>query len=209
MGRRGFLQDSVSLAHEAARIICDEAVVDYRTAKRKAVERLGLPANTALPDNARIEAAVIEYQRLYGGREYAEYLQQMRRVAVQAMRLLARFEPRLVGGTVSGAISLAHRVQLHAFGDQAELLDVFLQERGIPYEQDERNYRFPDGSDYEAPLVRFEAGEVGIDIAVFPAGDLRRAPLSPTSGLPMKRLTLEQAEALAAQPIESLFDNQQ
>jgi len=132
-------------------------------------------------------------------------LQQMRRVAVQAMRLLAQFAPRLVGAAVTGAATAAHRVQLHAFPEQPEALDMFLQDRGIPYEQHERLYRYADGSEREIPLVRFEAGELGIDVAAFAPGDERRAPLSPSDGLVMKRLTLSEAEALARQTPDALL----
>lgn len=206
MSRRGSSQQNGSLAEEAARVICEEEITDYRLAKRKAVERLGLPPNTPLPDNARIEAAVIEYQRLYGGREYADHLRALRQVAVKALRLLAQFEPRLVGGAVSGAVSTAHRVQLHAFADKAEQLDIFLQDRGIPYEEDERDYRYSDGSQASVPIVHFEADTVGVDVAMFSPDELRHPPLSPTSGQIMKRLTLAEAEKLAAQPIETLLD---
>ncbi|MDB5988465.1 MAG: hypothetical protein JWR16_3518, partial [Nevskia sp.] len=144
-------------------------------------------------------------QRLYGGRDYARYLQQMRAVAVQAMRLLAEFSPRLVGAAVTGAATTAHRVQLHAFPEQPEALDIFLQDRRIPYEQDERLYRYADGSEREIPLVRFEAGEIGVDVAAFAPGDERRAPLSPTDGLVMKRLTLTEAEALSRQLPDALL----
>jgi len=44
---------------ESARIICEDDVLDYRAAKMKAAQRLGLSPRTALPDNARIQAAVI------------------------------------------------------------------------------------------------------------------------------------------------------
>jgi hypothetical protein len=204
MSRRRSTQQSGSLADEAARVICEEAVTDYRLAKRKAAERLGLPPNVPQPDNARVEAAVIEYQRLYGGNEYADHLRAMRQVAVRAMRLLSSFEPRLVGGTVTGAVSTAHRVQLHAFADKAELLDVFLQDRGIPFEADERDYRYADGSVASIPLVRFVADAIGVDVAVFSPDELRQPPLSPTSGQITKRLTLADAERLAAAAIDIL-----
>jgi hypothetical protein len=189
-------RDTDSLAHEAARIICEESVVDYHTAKRKAAERLGAGPRAALPDNARIEAAVIEYQRLFGGEDYSRRLRHLRETAVRAMKLLAEFEPRLAGGVISGAISDAHRVQLHAFAEKAEMLDIFMQERGIPFEAGERDYRYSGGSIYRAPLVRFEADDVGIDVAVFPPSEQRHAPLSPIDGQPTKRLTLAQAQAL-------------
>ena len=197
MGKRGIGQDAHGLVYEAARIICDEAVIDYRAAKRKAAERLGWRANAPLPDNSQVEAAVLEHLRLFGGEGYQRRLVSARRAAVSAMKLLAAFEPRLVGSAVSGAMTEAHRIQLHAFADKAEMLDIFLQNRGIPFEIDERDYRFSDGSDYQAPLIKFDAGDEGIDIAVFPPETLNRAPLSPIDGRPMKRLSLAQAEALA------------
>jgi hypothetical protein len=194
------------LAHEAARLICEEAIIDYRQAKLKAAQRLGLsPRTAALPDNARVQQAVIEYQRLFGGRAYAEQLRSLRAVAVQAMRLLEPFQPRLVGAVVSGAITGAHRVQLHAFADKAEALDLFFEDRGIPYEQSEREYRYPDRRAESIPLLRFEAGEVGVDVAVFPPDDLRRAPLSPTDNGLMRRLDLGQAQALARIDVETIL----
>ena len=82
--------------------------------------------------------------------------------------------------------------------DQRTTRDYFLGSRDIPYEQDERDYRYSDGREQPVPLARFEAGEIGVDIALFGLDDLRRTPLSPADGLPMKRLKLAEAEALAA-----------
>lgn len=196
------------LVQEAARILCEEAVIDYRAAKLKAAQRLGLGGNAPLPDNARIQAAVIEYQRIFGGREYAERLRALRATAVQAMRLLAAFQPRLSGAAVNGAVTEAHRVQLHVFPDKAEALDLFFEDRGIPYRQDDRSYRYPDGSTEEVPLLRFEAGDIGVDVAMFGEDDLRRTPLSPTDGLPMKRLDLAQAEALARLEVDAILGSE-
>jgi len=190
---------------ESARIICEDDVLDYRAAKMKAAQRLGLSPRTALPDNARIQAAVIEYQRIFGGEDYAQHLIALRRAAVQAMKLLRDFSPRLVGATVSGAVTAAHRVQIHGFADQLESLDFFLTDKQIPFEQDERDYRYADGTEQPVPLARFEAGDIGIDIAMFTFDDLRRVPLSPSDGLPMKRLGLAEAEALAAIGVDTIL----
>lgn len=205
-GGNGGSDSSRDVVAEAARIICEEDVLDYRSAKLRAMQRLGLSPRAALPDNASIQTAVIEYQRIFGGSDYASHLIAMRRAAVQAMKLLQPgFSPRLVGAVVSGAITAAHRVQIHGFADRPETLDFFLQDRGIPYRQDERDYRYPDGSEVPVPLARFEAGEIGIDIAMFGLDDLRRSPLSPSDGLPMRRLALADAEALAAISAEAIL----
>ena len=121
-------------------------------------------------------------------------------------KLLAAFDPRLTGAVISGAISDSHRVQLHAFPDKAELVDIFLADRGFEVTPDERDYRYSDGRVESIPLARFEAGGIGVDVALFAPGQERRAPLSPTQGTPSKRLTLVQVEALAAQTIEGVLD---
>ena len=206
MGRRGSTTGSGELVQEAARILVEESLTDYGMTKRKAAERLGLSSRAALPDNARIEAEVIAYQRRFGGAAYVQRLRALRQTAVQAMKLLAAFDPRLTGAVISGAISDSHRVQLHAFPDKAELVDIFLADRGFEVAADERDYRYSDGRVESIPLARFEAGGVGVDVALFAPEQQRRAPLSPTQGTPSKRLTLVQAEALAAQAIEGVLD---
>lgn len=187
------------IAEEAARIVCDELLIDYRAAKIKALQRLGLPPRTPLPDNASVHAAVLDYLQLFGGDAYPQRLRRARRVAPELMRRLARFQPRLTGGAVSGALTEAHHLQLHLFSDQAENLDVFLLDLGIAFEQGERRYRFPDGREEAIPLATLDYGGISVDLAVFPLGDLKRLPLTPYDGLPYRRLDLAEAEALASQ----------
>jgi len=201
----GRSRDTVDAEYLAlcARIICEEDVLDYRVAASKAAQRLGLHAKA--PDGLALRAAVIDYQRLFGGAAYAERLQGLRKAALQAMRLLAHYEPRLVGGAATGAITRAHRVQLHVFADKAEELDIFLENRQIAFTQGDRDYRYANGTTETVPLARFEAGAIGVDLAIFAPEDLRRPPLSPADGLPMKRLTLAQAETLAAEDTASIL----
>ena len=202
MGRR---QVSGGVAEEAARIFVEEALTDYGMAKRKAAERLGLPARSGLPDNLRIQEQVLAYQRLFGGAQYVQQLHTLRQTAVQAMHWLKDFSPRLVGAVVSGAISDAHRIQLHAFPEKPELVDTFLSAKRVEMQADERDYRWPDGRSASIPLARFDAPNgIGIDVALFGPEDRHRAPCSPVDGKPVKRLTLEQAEALARVPIAVL-----
>lgn len=185
-----------AIAQEAARILCEAQLTDYGAAKRKALERLGLPPRSALPDNASVQRAVLEYQRLFGGDEYHEHLSAMRQVALRVMRQLGEFSPRLVGGAVSGAVTPAHHVQLHLFADKAEMLDIFLHERGIDFEQDERDYRYPDSRTETIPLACFEVDGIGVQAAVFPDGEMKRPPLNPSDGLIYQRLTFSEAEKL-------------
>lgn len=204
MGKRAIGAQRSRVIHEAARIICEDGTTDYRLAKQKAVERLGLGFGTPLPSNADVQSAVLRHQRMFGGRAYAERLRKLRETAVQAMHLLADFEPRLVGAVASGATSDEHRVQLHCFSDSPEQVDWLLESRGIPFEVSARRHRYPDGGSAEVPVLNFMADDVGISVSVFPEGEQRRAPLSPVDGLPIKRLERRAVEALAKEMPEVL-----
>ena len=204
MAKRALGAQRSRVVQEAARIICEDGLADYRLAKQKAVERLGLGFGTPLPSNADIQDAVIQYQRLFGGRAYADRLTQLRRTAVQAMRLLVEYQPRLVGAVATGATTDGHKVQLHCFADKPEQIDMLLADAGLRFEVSERRYRLGSGENLDVPVLSFMADDVGVDVAVFPERGQREAPLSPTDGQPMKRLELAAAELLAAETPEVL-----
>lgn len=190
------MNSKTSITQEAARIICEEQLTDYRLAKQKAAQRLGLGTKSPMPDNADVQKAVVEYQQLFGGTAYRQQLHDMRLTAVKAMKLLAPFHPRLVGAVVTGAVTAAHRVQLHAFAEKPEALDIFLQDCKVQFEQGERTYRHARGAEQHIPLASFDAGGIGIDVAIFSEDDERAVLLNPLDGKPYKRLDLTAAEAL-------------
>ena len=90
------------VAQEAARIIVEQGIRDYRVAKTKAAERLGVSTRGALPGNTEIEQAVSEHLLLFGGDAHASLLRALREAALSAMRLLEPFSPRLVGPVLAG-----------------------------------------------------------------------------------------------------------
>ncbi|MGQ0697196.1 MAG: hypothetical protein ACT4PZ_03025 [Panacagrimonas sp.] len=194
-GETGVLQ----LIDEAARLICDEGYADYRVAKLKAAERLGVARSAHLVDNTRIEAAVLERQALFGGEDYRRRLRDMRTQALRVMKLLSAYEPRLAGSAVSGAIGEGHRVQIHLVADQPELVEVMLHDRSVVFEQDERRYRLADGRETQVPLLCMEADSLGVDLAVFDPDSLRNPPLSQVDGKPARRLSPTQVQALLLQ----------
>ena len=72
------------LAQEAARIIVDQGIRDYRVAKTKAAERLDMRDRGSLPGNAEIEQAVSEHLRLFAGDSHLDLLRLMRSAALSA-----------------------------------------------------------------------------------------------------------------------------
>ena len=89
-----------AVAEEAARIMREQGVDDFLLAKRKAAERLGVTDASILPRNTEIEAARVAHQRLFAADRHEADLATLRRTALEAMRLMADFEPRLVGASM-------------------------------------------------------------------------------------------------------------
>lgn len=187
-----------ALAQEAARIMSEQGIDDYRLAKRKAAERLGATDIAVLPKNTEIEAALAEHQRLFEANTHSSALEAARRTALQAMSLLQQFEPRLVGPVLSGTASAHSEVNLHLFAEGAETVALHLLEHNIPHEIAQRRLRYEPDRLVAYPVVRFVAGNREIDAVVFPVDGIRQSPASPVDGRPMRRADKAELESLLA-----------
>jgi len=186
-----------ALAQEAARIMAEHGIRDFLVAKRKAAERLGVDDGSAvLPKNTEIEAALAEYQRLFGAESHAESLYAQRLAALHAMQYLREFEPRLVGSVLSGTATEHSDVQLHLFADYAESVTIKLMDEGIAYEVTEKRVRMNAERVLACPGVRFEVDDQAGEATVCPTEGIRQAPVSPVDGKPMKRANAFDVEAL-------------
>ena len=184
------------IATSAARIMAEEGVSDFQTAKRKAAARLGLPETKHLPGNEEVESALQEYLRLFHGGRLSHSVRRLRELAAEAMGFLAKFEPRLVGPVLSGTVTSASAIELHLTADTPEEIGFWLDEHGIPYTQADRRLRF-GGERYETfPAYSFTADDVPVELCVFDHREARETPLSPVDGKPMKRANLREVENL-------------
>src|SRR5690606_24324114 len=157
-----------ALAQEAARIMSEQGIDDFGLAKRKAAERLGATDIAVLPKNTEIEAALVEHQRLFESKTHSTTLSKLRRTALQAMHLLQKFQPRLVGPVLTGTASAHTEVTLHVFAEGPEPVALHLMERGIPHHVGERRLRYEPNRLVAYPVVQFVAGDKQIDAVVFP-----------------------------------------
>ncbi len=201
--------------------MAEEGVRDFHAAKRKATERLNLPEARNLPSNQEIEQALAEHLQLFHAKNLPQTLQHLRRLAVNAMQLLERFEPRLVGSLLSGHVTRFSDIQLHVTADTPELVAFFLQEHGIPYEETSKRLRFGGDRSEMVPVYGFLAEDApqgrgsvaggkkpgattAIEVSVFSPKTAREAPLSPVDSRPMKRAALKEVQTLVAVPAPAL-----
>lgn len=185
-----------ALAQEAARIMVEHGIDDYLFAKRKAAERLGAGEHAVLPKNSEIEAALVEYHRLFAADTHAGQLAEQRRAALDAMELLDEFAPRLVGPVLTGTATPYQEISLHLFADSPESVSFRLMDAGVKYRVLEHRVKMNADRVLQCPAVAFATGDYEVDATVFPADGIRQSPLSPTDGRPMRRADRTEVEML-------------
>ena len=184
------------LAQEAARIIVNHGVRDYRAAKMKAAERLGFNTRGSLPGNAEIEQAVADHLQLFGRESHSDFLLDLRKTALEAMELLGAFSPRLVGPVLNGTADEHSAINLHVFADHPEVVADTLASAGFscrPYERRLKSRR--DQTETYAGF-QFEIDHSTVEATVFREDGIRQAPLSPITGKPMQRADSKAVAAL-------------
>jgi len=191
-------QNRRAIAAEAARIMSTQSLSNYRVAKQKAVERLGISLRTTLPSNAEVENALRAYQGFYGGQQHIHQLRKMREVALRVMRPLEVFRPRLVGPVLEGTADAFARVSLHVFNDPPDAVVIHFLDRGLAFRDEHRKIRGHDGNHRVVQLLVTTVDDTEVELILFSCMDLRQAPPSPVDGRPQKRASLSEVENLLA-----------
>ena len=184
------------VAQEAARIIVNHGVRDYRVAKQKAAERLGVNGRGSLPGNTEVEAAIAEHLQIFGGEAHDNLLRLMRTAAISAMALLADFSPRLVGPVLAGTADENSAVNLHVFADSPEMIAMEIGDRGIQFRAYERRLKTRRGQIEMYAGFEFSHCNETVQATVFPVDGIRQAPMSPIDGKPMRRVDVEAVQKL-------------
>lgn len=189
-GRGTRSPDPRRLIADAARRLVAGAASDPASALASAARAAGWREAARLPPlDAVVEAAKAE-RALFGGAEHRRRLTALRREALEAMRFLAAFEPRLVGGVLDGWAGAETSIELQVYCDEPDAVVQRLGELGVhPQVLRAR------GADPQ-PLERlgFVAGGRAFVVSVYRAADLRQR----TTARGLGRADLAAVEALVA-----------
>ena len=175
-----------NIADEAARIMMEQGVTDYRLAKAKARERLGL-GRGPLPTNEEVEAALAARNRIFKSDSQPDELRRLREAAIEVMRRLQPFSPRLVGSVLTGTASEHSAIDLHLYSDTPETVGAELSALGLGPRAIQFQHRWRRDSAEPVPGFRFYEDEIEYLAAVFPEKRRAHAPLSRVDGRPMRR----------------------
>ena len=188
------------IAYLAARLMAEDGVADYASAKQKAARQAGLADANSLPDNSEIEEALREYQGLYQSEEQPVRLRYLREVAVKVMRDFDDFRPVLVGSVLNGTAGMHSDVNLQLYTDDAKALTMFLLNKRYRFEEGTTSVR-RGGRMEEVPRISLEVDDAVVTLTVLDRDDERYAGRPRSDDEAPLRARLEQVEAmLAASP---------
>ncbi len=192
------------IAAEAARLMYEEEVKQYFTAKRLAAKRiLGRTAAgrlrfrpAELPSNGEIRDALLALAELAEGSRRTRRLFAMRIVALEAMRALSPFEPRLIGSVSTGHIRKGSDVDISVFTDDDGALSAHLRALRWAYEREPVSIQ--KGGEIREYLHYHVADVFPVELTVYPVRELRFRPRSSTDGKPIVRVRASALETILA-----------
>lgn len=183
------------IAYLAARLMAEDGVADYATAKQKAARQAGLGDAHQLPDNSEIEEALREYQDLYQKDEQPAQLRRLREVAVKVMREFDDFRPALVGSVLNGTAGQFSDVNLQLFTDDEKALTMFLLNKRYRFEEGSKSVRRGGRLD-EVPRITIEVDDVTVTLTVLDPDDERSSARARCVDEAPQRARLADVEAL-------------
>jgi hypothetical protein len=206
MAKDSFNQSRQLIAKTAARMIVEDGIADFAYAKKKAGRQLGVLENSSLPTNSEVEEEIRLYHELYS-EDQPEMLLQLRRDALMAMELLARFNPHLTGSVLNGTAGKYAETHIHLFADSAKEVEIFLLNQQIDYDTNEKSFRTSNdmkrdrkNSDrLRVPVFTLEGPNGLIKLSVFEYDDIRVSTKSSASGGNADRLDVAGVQALLKQ----------
>ncbi|MGB3918887.1 hypothetical protein J9253_09415 [Thiothrix litoralis] len=186
------------VADEAARLLYEDGMRDYRLAKLRAAENLGVRLQgSAQPTNEEVEAAIHQRIQLFDADTQPVLLRHHREVALEAMDFLQAYHPYLTGAALEGTSSPHSAVTLYLGADSVEEVMFFLEDQHIPFQTHERRTRLGSKKQDYFPLLRFYVDDVEVELMVFPQDDrFAGAPISPITGKAMRRADRKKVAAL-------------
>ena len=182
------------IAFEAAKLMYQRQVSEYHHAKMKAARRIcrSWVKPDDLPSNSEIRDEIQGFARMFEGEKRFDRLREMRIEALNIMRMLMRFKPRLIGSVLTGHIRDGSDIDIHVFSDSVESITNELDYHGYRYEVQRKRVR-KDGevTTYRHVHVydRYE-----FELTVYPTSKTSFVFTSSITGKPIEKKSIPQLE---------------
>lgn len=100
------------VARQAAMLLYEGTVYEYKEAKEVAAENLGI---NVMPSNYEVAMELRKYAEEVEGAAFAERLKSMREDALEVMKALSEFAPRLVGSVWRGVLTPRSDIDIEVY----------------------------------------------------------------------------------------------
>lgn len=183
------------IAAAAARLMAEDGIDDFAFAKRKAARQLGAVDTHSLPRNEEIEAELRAYRALYQADEHPHVIDELRRIALEAMQALEQFNPYLTGPVLKGIAGPYAEIDLQLFPDSAKEVEIFLLDRGIAFTTQEAR-RYSGDRARAVSLISLTWQGVPLRLSVLDPRDERVALKTSQAGRVMERAGIAEVGAI-------------
>ncbi|WP_136524860.1 hypothetical protein [Geomonas ferrireducens] len=194
------------IASEAARLMYEDGVREYRDAKRKAAKRFGpekaLSLGSHLPTNAEIHDELASLIATREEKVLPERLLRLRLTALSYLEFFAPFSPYLVGSVLSGAVTERSDIDIHLFADAVEDVEKMLAEHGMAFQTETVPIR-KGGVIRDYTHIYLENDGVEIECSVYPTEERRNRTISSITGKAMERANAAQLKRIIAAGIRT------
>ena len=183
------------IAAAAARLMAEDGIDDFALAKRKAARQLGAAETESLPRNDEIEAELRAYRALYQADEHPQLIDELRRLALDAMRALERFSPYLTGPVLKGIAGPYAEIELQLFPDSTKDVEIFLLDQNVPFTTQETR-RYSGDQPRAVSLISLLWQGVPLRLAIFDPRDERLALKTSVAGRAIERAGIAEVGAI-------------
>ncbi|MGQ9722287.1 MAG: nucleotidyltransferase domain-containing protein [Candidatus Jordarchaeum sp.] len=136
------LDKKTQVAKEAARLLYYGLASEYYTAKREAAKSLG---TKILPSNREIAEELDQLSDMLEGKQKSEYLKNLRKEALQIMKVLKKFNPILIGSVWRGTAHRGSDIDIRVYGDdEAAVIETIKRQTKYTVIRQERTTKTVD-----------------------------------------------------------------
>ena len=152
------------VAEEAARLLYNGTVLEYKDAKEMAASSLGIKS---LPSNYEVAVELDRLSAYMEGSERDRRLVNMRKVALKVMKLLKDFDPRLTGSVWRGTAHKDSDIDILVYYSDPEVIAERVSALGSIISVDDQTF-YVEGAPQKATHVTLRIDENEVELVVRP-----------------------------------------
>jgi hypothetical protein len=127
-------------AQRCAALIVESGLTDWKLARRKSANGLGVAPHTPEPSDTHIIAAIREYNALYQPNEHRAQIRAQREEALSWMEYFTEFSPKLTGAVAEGWAHAESEIRIELVVSDEKTFEIKLVNDDVRFHALESTY---------------------------------------------------------------------